>query len=146
MSGWRTNRGGVHRAGHHVAANLQMAGFKLVVHDMHKQAASRHLSAAKIGRQPARGRNLSLPEPPVVEAAVALADAPVCRSAQVQPTFTGPEGLSPGEFKTAAALVWRRCDTGFQGIITEVASMKLYTYWRSQAPRADRTASERAGR
>src|SRR6266852_3185345 len=69
-----------------MAANLQKAGFKLVVHDLRRQAASHHLNAGAIWadspRALARQADVifsSLPEPPDVEA-VAL----------------GPDGLITG--------------------------------------------------
>ncbi|MGO8925100.1 MAG: NAD(P)-dependent oxidoreductase [Xanthobacteraceae bacterium] len=58
-----------------MAANLQKAGFKLVVHDLHRQAATHHLNAGAIWADTPRalaGRAdvifSSLPEPPDVEA------------------------------------------------------------------------------
>ena len=69
-----------------MAANLQKAGYKLVVHDLHRQAASHHLAAgaqwAESPRALARNADVifsSLPEPSDVEA-VAL----------------GPDGLIGG--------------------------------------------------
>jgi 3-hydroxyisobutyrate dehydrogenase-like beta-hydroxyacid dehydrogenase len=69
-----------------MAANVQKAGFKLVVHDMHRQAASHHLNAGAIWADSPRALASqadvifsSLPEPPDVEA-VAL----------------GPDGLIAG--------------------------------------------------
>jgi 3-hydroxyisobutyrate dehydrogenase-like beta-hydroxyacid dehydrogenase len=69
-----------------MAANLQKAGFKLIVHDLHRQTASHHLDAgavwAESPRALARQADVifsSLPEPPDVEA-VAL----------------GPDGLIAG--------------------------------------------------
>jgi 3-hydroxyisobutyrate dehydrogenase-like beta-hydroxyacid dehydrogenase len=71
--------------GGRIAANLQKAGYKLVVHDLQRQAASRHLNAGAVWadnpRAIASGADVifsSLPEPPDVEA-VAF----------------GPEGSSP---------------------------------------------------
>ena len=72
--------------GGRMAANLQKAGFKLVVHDLHRQAASHHLNAGAIWADSPRALASradvifsSLPEPPDVEA-VAL----------------GPDGLIAG--------------------------------------------------
>src|SRR5438105_14946606 len=69
-----------------MAANVQAAGFKLVVHDLHRQAASHHLNAGAIWADSPRALASqadvifsSLPEPPDVEA-VAL----------------GPDGLIAG--------------------------------------------------
>jgi 3-hydroxyisobutyrate dehydrogenase-like beta-hydroxyacid dehydrogenase len=77
---------GVGIMGGRMAANLQKAGFKLVVHDLHRQAASHHLNAGAIWADSPRALASradvifsSLPEPPDVEA-VAL----------------GPEGLIAG--------------------------------------------------
>jgi len=72
--------------GGRMAANLQKAGYKLVVHDLQRQAASHHLNAGAAWADSPRalaGRSdvifSSLPEPPDVEA-VAL----------------GPDGLIAG--------------------------------------------------
>ena len=72
--------------GGRMAANLQKAGYKLVVHDLQRQAASHHLNAGAAWAENPRalaGRSdvifSSLPEPPDVEA-VAL----------------GPDGLIAG--------------------------------------------------
>jgi 3-hydroxyisobutyrate dehydrogenase len=72
--------------GGRMAANLQKAGFKLIVHDLHRQAASHHLNAGAIWADSPRSLASqadvifsSLPEPSDVEA-VAL----------------GPDGLLAG--------------------------------------------------
>ena len=39
---------GLGTMGGRMAANLQRAGFKLIVHDLHRQAASHHLNAGAI--------------------------------------------------------------------------------------------------
>ena len=77
---------GLGTMGGRMATNLQKAGFKLVVHDLHRQAASHHLNAgaiwAETPRALAREADVifsSLPEPADVEA-VAL----------------GPDGLVAG--------------------------------------------------
>jgi 3-hydroxyisobutyrate dehydrogenase-like beta-hydroxyacid dehydrogenase len=77
---------GLGTMGGRMATNLQKAGFKLVVHDLHRQAASHHLNAgavwAETPRALAREADVifsSLPEPTDVEA-VAL----------------GPDGLVAG--------------------------------------------------
>jgi 3-hydroxyisobutyrate dehydrogenase-like beta-hydroxyacid dehydrogenase len=77
---------GLGTMGGRMATNLQKAGFKLVVHDLHRQAASHHLNAgaiwAETPRVLARQADVifsSLPEPADVEA-VAL----------------GPDGLVAG--------------------------------------------------
>jgi 3-hydroxyisobutyrate dehydrogenase-like beta-hydroxyacid dehydrogenase len=77
---------GLGTMGSRMAANLQKAGYKLIVHDLHRQAASHHLSAgatwADNPRTLASRADVifsSLPEPPDVEA-VAL----------------GPDGLIAG--------------------------------------------------
>jgi 3-hydroxyisobutyrate dehydrogenase-like beta-hydroxyacid dehydrogenase len=58
-----------------MAANVQRAGFRLIVHDLHRQAASHHLNAGAIWAESPRALALgadvifsSLPEPPDVEA------------------------------------------------------------------------------
>jgi 3-hydroxyisobutyrate dehydrogenase len=66
---------GLGTMGGRMASNLQKAGFKLIVHDLSRQAASHHLSAgatwAESPRALAKGAGViftSLPEPPDVEA------------------------------------------------------------------------------
>ncbi len=66
---------GLGTMGGRMAANLQKAGFKLVVHDLHRQAASHHLNAGAIWADSARALAsqadvmfTSLPEPSDVEA------------------------------------------------------------------------------
>ena len=66
---------GLGTMGGRMAANVQRAGFKLVVHDLHRQAASHHLAAGAIWanspRALAREADVifsSLPEPSDVEA------------------------------------------------------------------------------
>jgi len=61
--------------GGRMAANLQKAGFRLIVHDLHRQAASHHLNAgagwAESPRELASAADVifsSLPEPSDVEA------------------------------------------------------------------------------
>jgi 3-hydroxyisobutyrate dehydrogenase-like beta-hydroxyacid dehydrogenase len=61
--------------GSRMAANLQKAGYKLVVHDLHRQAASHHLAAGAVWAESPRALAAqvdvvfsSLPEPPDVEA------------------------------------------------------------------------------
>jgi 3-hydroxyisobutyrate dehydrogenase-like beta-hydroxyacid dehydrogenase len=77
---------GLGTMGSRMAANVQKAGFKLIVHDLHRQAASHHLNAGAVWADSPRGLASeadvifsSLPEPADVEA-VAL----------------GPEGLIAG--------------------------------------------------
>ncbi len=77
---------GLGTMGSRMATNLQKAGFKLVVHDLHRQAASHHLNAGAIWAETPRALASqtdvifsSLPEPTDVEA-VAL----------------GPDGLVAG--------------------------------------------------
>jgi 3-hydroxyisobutyrate dehydrogenase-like beta-hydroxyacid dehydrogenase len=72
---------GLGTMGGRMAANLQKAGFKLVVHDLHRQAASHHLNAGAIWAESPRALAeqcdvmfTSLPEPPDVEAVAAGAD------------------------------------------------------------------------
>src|SRR5262249_10505385 len=71
---------GLGTMGGHMAANVQRAGFKLVVHDLHRQAASHHLAADAIWADSPRALASeadvifsSLPEPSDVEA-VALGE------------------------------------------------------------------------
>jgi 3-hydroxyisobutyrate dehydrogenase len=83
---------GLGTMGGRMAANLQKAGYKLVVHDLHRQAASHHLNAGAIWADTPRALAMeadvifsSLPEPSDVEV-VAL----------------GPDGLIAG-IKSGAA-------------------------------------------
>jgi 3-hydroxyisobutyrate dehydrogenase len=83
---------GLGTMGGKMAANLQKASFKLIVHDLHRQAASHHLNAGAVWADSPRALASqadvifsSLPEPADVEA-VAL----------------GPDGLISG-MKTGAA-------------------------------------------
>src|SRR5947199_6033447 len=71
---------GLGTMGGRMAANVQRAGFKLVVHDLHRQAASHHLAAGALWADSPRALAeqadvifSSLPEPSDVEA-VALGD------------------------------------------------------------------------
>ena len=64
-----------------MAANLQKAGYRLVVHDLHRQAASHHLQAGATWAETPRALAAqcdviftSLPEPPDVEAVAIGAD------------------------------------------------------------------------
>jgi 3-hydroxyisobutyrate dehydrogenase-like beta-hydroxyacid dehydrogenase len=66
---------GLGTMGRHMAANLQKAGFQLIVHDLHRQAASHHLSAGAVWADDPRSLAsqsdvifTSLPEPADVEA------------------------------------------------------------------------------
>jgi 3-hydroxyisobutyrate dehydrogenase-like beta-hydroxyacid dehydrogenase len=83
---------GLGTMGARMAANLQKAGYKLIVHDLHRQAASHHLNAGAIWADSPRTLAsqadvifTSLPEPADVEA-VAL----------------GPDGLVAGIKRGAA--------------------------------------------
>lgn len=67
--------------GSRMATNLQKAGYKLVVHDLHRQAASHHLAAGAVWADTPRALAAqvdvifsSLPEPPDVEAVALGAD------------------------------------------------------------------------
>src|SRR6476646_2832492 len=69
---------GLGTMGGRMAANLQKAGFKLVVHDLHRQAASHHLNAGAVWADSPRKLAeqcevifSSLPEPTDVEAVAA---------------------------------------------------------------------------
>src|SRR6202167_6637317 len=66
---------GLGTMGGRMATNLQKAGFKLVVHDLHRQAASHHLNAGAVWADSPRALAsqsdvifTSLPEPADVEA------------------------------------------------------------------------------
>jgi 3-hydroxyisobutyrate dehydrogenase len=66
---------GLGTMGAHMAANLQKAGYKLIVHDLHRQAASRHLAAGAVWADTPHAvaeqtdvMFTSLPEPTDVEA------------------------------------------------------------------------------
>src|SRR5437870_1260044 len=72
---------GLGTMGGKMAANLQKAGYKLVVHDLHRQAASHHLNAGAVWAETPRKVAeqcevifTSLPEPSDVEAVAASND------------------------------------------------------------------------
>ena len=72
---------GLGTMGGRMAANLQKAGYRLVVHDLTRQAASHHLNAGAIWAESPRALAeqcdvmfTSLPEPPDVEAVAAGGD------------------------------------------------------------------------
>lgn len=72
---------GLGTMGGRMAANLQKAGFKLVVHDLHRQSASHHLQAGATWAATPKALATqcdvifsSLPEPPDVEAVAIGAD------------------------------------------------------------------------
>src|SRR6266496_1736437 len=72
---------GLGTMGGRMAANLQKAGYKLVVHDLHRQAASYHLAAGAVWAECPRALASeadvifsSLPEPADVEAVALGAD------------------------------------------------------------------------
>ena len=87
---------GLGTMGGRMAANLQKAGYKLVVHDLHRQAASHHLKPARCGprRRSALAEQCdvifsSLPEPPDVEAVAIGQRRPACRhQARARPGST----------------------------------------------------------
>jgi 3-hydroxyisobutyrate dehydrogenase len=98
---------GVGTMGGRMAANLQKAGFKLIVHDKHRQAASHHLNAGAVWAQSPRALAAqadvifsSLPEPPDVEE-VAL----------------GPEGLISGIRQGGA---WFDLSTNSPGVVKKL--------------------------
>lgn len=100
---------GLGTMGGRMAENLQKAGYKLVVHDLHRQAASHHLNAgatwADTPRAVASGSDViftSLPEPPDVEA-VAL----------------GPDGLVAG-IKPGAA--WFDLSTNAPSVVKKLSA------------------------
>src|ERR1700689_2681551 len=72
---------GLGTMGGRMATNLRKAGFKLVVHDLHRQAASHHLNAGAVWADSPRALAsqsdvifTSLPEPADVEAVVLGSD------------------------------------------------------------------------
>src|SRR4029077_17686258 len=96
---------GLGTMGGRMAANVQRAGFKLVVHDLHRQAASHHLSAGAIWadspRALAREADVifsSLPEPSDLEAVAPGGDG---RIAGIQPgaSYFGLSTNSPSVVK-----------------------------------------------
>ena len=52
---------GLGTMGGKMAANLQTAGYKLVIHDIHRQAASPHLNAGAIWADSPRALSQSIP-------------------------------------------------------------------------------------
>src|SRR6516164_9278280 len=98
---------GVGTMGGRMAANLQKAGFSLIVHDKHRQAASHHLNAGAVWADSPRAVAAqadvifsSLPEPPDVEE-VAL----------------GPDGLIAGIRRGAA---WFDLSTNSPGVVKKL--------------------------
>src|ERR1700733_7600750 len=98
---------GLGTMGGRMASNLQKAGYKLVVHDLHRQAASHHLNAGAIWAETPRALASqvdvmfsSLPEPADVEA-VAL----------------GPDGLLAG-IKPGAA--WFDLSTNAPSVVKKL--------------------------
>jgi 3-hydroxyisobutyrate dehydrogenase len=86
---------GLGTMGGRMAANLQKAGFKLIVHDLHRQAASHHLNAgATWAESPgalARQADVvlsSLPEPADVEAVALGPDGLISGISRMLPTST----------------------------------------------------------
>ncbi len=76
---------GLGTMGSRMAGNLQKAGYKLVVHDLQRQAASHHLNAGAVWADSPRALAgqcdvifTSLPEPPDVEAVSLAADGLLC--------------------------------------------------------------------
>ncbi len=76
---------GLGTMGSRMAGNLQKAGYKLVVHDLQRQAASHHLNAGAVWADSPRALAgqcdvifTSLPEPPDVEAVCLAADGLLC--------------------------------------------------------------------
>jgi 3-hydroxyisobutyrate dehydrogenase-like beta-hydroxyacid dehydrogenase len=100
---------GLGTMGGRMASNLQKAGFKLVVHDLHRQAASHHLNAGASWADTPKALAAqcdviftSLPEPPDVEA-VGL----------------GPDGLIAG-IKPGAA--WFDLSTNAPAIVKKLSA------------------------
>src|SRR6202140_3093623 len=77
---------GLGTMGGRMATNLQKAGFKLVVHDPHRQAASHHLNAGAIWAAP--------PRAPAAEADFIFPSLP--EPADVEAVALGPDGLVAG--------------------------------------------------
>src|SRR5947209_687263 len=100
---------GLGTMGGKMAANLQKAGYKLVVHDLHRQAASHHLTAGAVWVETPRKLAeqcdvifTSLPEPPDVEGVAA-----------------GNDGLLAGIKKGAA---WFDLSTNSPGIVKKLSA------------------------
>jgi 3-hydroxyisobutyrate dehydrogenase-like beta-hydroxyacid dehydrogenase len=102
---------GLGTMGGRMAANLQKAGFKLIVHDLHRQAASHHLNAGAIWADTPRVLASqadvifsSLPEPADVEAVALGADGLIA-------------GIKPGaayfDLSTNAPAVVKKLHSGF---------------------------------
>src|SRR5262249_59622481 len=99
-------------------ANVQSAGFKLLVHDLHRQAASHHLAAGAIWADSPRALASaadvifsSLPEPSDVEAVVLGPDGLIAgikpRAAYFDPSTNSPtvvKKLNPSLAPQGAAL------------------------------------------
>ena len=95
--------------GSRMASNLQKAGYKLVVHDLHRQAASHHLNAGAVWADTPRALAAqvdvifsSLPEPPDVEAVALGADGLI-------------EGVKPGA-------AWFDLSTNSPGIVKKLSA------------------------
>jgi 3-hydroxyisobutyrate dehydrogenase len=99
---------GLGTMGAHMAANLQKAGYRLVVHDLHRQAASQHLAAGAIWAETPRAVAeqvdvlfTSLPEP-----------------ADVETVGTGADGVLAGVRKGAA---WFDLSTNAPAVVKKLA-------------------------
>src|SRR5258708_12412119 len=77
---------GLGTMGSRMAANVQKAGLKLVVHDLHRQAASHHVKAGAIWADSPRAL--------ASEADVIFSSLP--EPADVEAVAPGPHGLIPG--------------------------------------------------
>jgi len=77
---------GLGTMGGRMTANLQKAGYKLVVHDLHRQAASHHLNAGAIWADTPRAL--------AIEADVIFSSLP--EPADVEAVALGPDGLIAG--------------------------------------------------
>ena len=100
---------GLGTMGGRMAANLQKAGFRLVVHDLHRQSASHHLNAGAVWAETPRTLAeqcdvlfTSLPEPADVEAVAA-----------------GEDGLLAGIRKNAA---WFDLSTNSPSIVKKLSA------------------------
>ena len=93
---------GLGTMGGRMATNLQKAGFKLVVHDLHRQAASHHLNAGAVWADSPRALAsqsdvifTSLPEPADVEAVASAPMACSPASGRAPPTSISPPTRPP---------------------------------------------------
>jgi 3-hydroxyisobutyrate dehydrogenase-like beta-hydroxyacid dehydrogenase len=98
---------GVGTMGSRMAANLQKAGFKLLVHDKHRQAASHHLNAGAVWAPSPRAL--------ASEADVLLSSLP--EPSDVEAVALGPDGLLAG-IKPGAA--WFDLSTNSPSVVKKL--------------------------